>query len=110
VKKLFFIVLIAVGASFISMCEKEDIIFDANATTFRGFVLDSVSRVPIDSVKVSPLDTLSGLLLALTDTAGLFEIYDPNGRSKFPSFFLKSGYETVLCTLVAGRRDTILIQ
>ncbi len=106
-KRIVLIVPIAVGVLFISMCGEKDFVFDGNSTTFEGIVQDSATGTPVESVNVSPIDTILGISKLFTDSVGFFGFIDPSGRAESPLFFLKAGYETVLCTLVAGRRDTI---
>ncbi|MBN4056742.1 hypothetical protein JYU19_00360 [bacterium AH-315-J21] len=109
-KRLALIIIVGVSSAFISMCGKDDIIFGHTPSLFEGFVLDSATLTPIESVKVTVVDTLPEYLLNFTDTIGFFDFEEGLGNSKVPVFFRKGGYFTALCTLKTGRRDTLFIQ
>jgi hypothetical protein len=108
-KRLLLIVLFAVGASLISMCEKKDIVFGLSGDPFEGIVQDSVTLAPIESVRVNPVDTAPEFVVIRTDPNGFFEFFEGSGSSELPFFFRKNGYVAKVCTLTAGQRDTINI-
>jgi len=109
-KRLLLIVIVAGSSVFVSMCGKEDLISDGNETMFEGLVSDSVTGIPVESVKVNAIDTVPGFRVIFTDSSGFFDLIDISGHNQLPFFFRKDGYETALCTLTAGQRKTIRIQ
>ncbi len=109
-KRLIVIVIAAAGSFLVSMCGKDDLILGHVTAHYEGFVLDSATLAPVESVKVTAVDTIPEFLLTLSDSTGFFDLHDKIGNSELPLFFRKAGYTTAVRMLTSGQRTTIKIQ
>ena len=66
--------------------------FDASVT-FSGTVLDSITRLPIDSAGVCLFDTTNSPL-SFSDSLGNFKLSPFGGIGEYDLYFLKEGYLT----------------
>jgi len=60
-------------------------------TTISGYVIDSITRMPIDSAYICIDDTIEYLNCGYTDTIGFYQYLKP-GYSQISIFCMKEGY------------------
>lgn len=73
-------------------------------TTVEGTVIDSLSREPIDSSRITMVDTLTWAAPVLSDSLGHWE-YSYQGAATITFYCQKSGYHTKSATVSPVREN-----